>query len=178
MARRRENKTTYEGRSPVDVDYLVETYGDLIFRLAFTYLKSAHDAEDIVQSVFLKLLAKTPSFNDVAHEKAWVIRVTANLCKDALRMRSRRAIPVDAVGDLQDERPQASHGPLSEMSPVTEAVLSLPDKYREAVFLFYYEGYSTHEIGQILGCSDETVRTRLSRARKKIRQYLEGGGHD
>lgn len=171
--------------SASEVERLVDQYADLVLRLAFTYLGQRADAEDMVQTVFLKAMTAAPQFRDEGHEKAWFIRVTANACKDALRARSRRAVPVEYADEVPDREPDGSESAIGgldafpgEASPVTAAVLELAPEYREVIFLYYYEGYSTREIADLLSCSDDVVRTRLSRARKKIRQRLERGDHD
>ena len=145
---------------------LVDTYSDLILRLSYTYLKSTHDGEDIVQNVLLKLLAEERDFDSPAHEKAWVIRTAINACKDELRAFRRRAVPLEEA-----ERIPAPEPPQSD---VLDAVMELPEKYREAVYLFYYEGYSAKEIGALTGRSEAAVNAHLSRGRKKLRTMLGG----
>lgn len=167
------------------LERLIVRYADLVFRLAYTYVGNRVDAEDVVQAVFLKAFTSAPPFNDAQHEKAWLIRVTANAGKDALRARKRRAVPVA----LDERAPDARAASLSEVpgpvtssyeapGPVTEAVLALPPAYREVVFLYYYyEEYSTREIAALTDSSEVAVRARLSRARKKMRVALEGVCH-
>ena len=139
-----------------DAERLVQTYSDLILRLAYTYLKSTHDAEDICQNIFLKLLTGGQTFDSPAHEKAWIIRATANACKDGLE--AAAATPAPAAPD----------------SDVLDAVMALPRKYREAVYLHYYEGYSVREIASLLGQSESAVSAHLSRGRKSLRTTLGG----
>ena len=127
-----------------EAERLVNAYSDLILRLSYTYLKSTHDAEDISQTVFLKLLTGGQAFDSPAHEKAWIIRAAANACKDLLRSAGRRR------------------------------TVALPDKYREAVYLYYYEGYSAREIGALLGRSEAAVNAHLSRGRNRLRTMLGG----
>ena len=115
-----------------DAERLVQTYSDLILRLAYTYLKSTHDAEDICQNIFLKLLTGGQTFDSPAHEKAWIIRATANACKDSLRAAHRRNVGLEAAA--------ATPAPAAPDSDVLDAVMALPRKYREAVYLHYYEG--------------------------------------
>lgn len=182
-----EEDPTRSRRRPLEeIERWVGEYSDDVYRLAFTYLKSAHDADDMVQTVFLKALSKAPNFEDAAHERAWFIRVTANACKDVLRGRSRQARAVGGAQDMAEiadaqARPAAAgaspSAPLAGAvpGPVTEAVLDLPADYREAVFLHYYAGYSTREVASLTESSEVAVRARLSRARKKLRILLEGG---
>ena len=148
-------------------EYLVYTYSDLILRLSYTYLKSTHDAEDICQTVFLKLLTSGQTFASPAHEKAWIIRTTANACKDALRSTfRRRTVALEAAA--------ATAAPEAPDSAVLEAVMALPENYREAVYLHYFEGYSVREIAGLLGRSEAAVTAHLSRGRHKLRITLGG----
>ena len=144
----------------------MRTYSDLILRLAYTYLKSTHDAEDICQNVFLKLLTGGYTFDSAEHEKAWVIRTTANACKDSLRAAHRRCVGLEAVAEAA--------APEVPDSAVLDAVMALPQKYREAVYLHYYEGYSVREIAKLLGRSEAAVSAHLSRGRKSLRTTLGG----
>ena len=145
---------------------LVETYSDLILRLSFTYLKSTYDAEDICQTVFLKLLTTPQDVESPQHETAWIIRAAVYACKDELRAFRRRSVPLDQVAE--------SAAPPVPDSDILEAVAALPEKYREALFLYYYEGYSIREICDLLGQSEAAVTTRLSRGRQKLRVELGG----
>lgn len=154
---------------PIDrteAERLVQTYSDMILRLSWTYLKSTQDAEDICQTVFLKLLTGGTVFDSSEHEKAWIIRATANACKDALRASHRRCVGLEAVAETA-----ASEAP---DSTVLDAVMALPKKYREAVYLYYYEGYSVREIASMLGQSEAAVSAHLSRGRKSLRGTLGG----
>ena len=113
---------------PIDrteAERLVQTYSDMILRLSWTYLKSTQDAEDICQTVFLKLLTGGTVFDSPEHEKAWIIRATANACKDLLRASHRRCVELEAVAETA--------APEAPDSTVLEAVMALPKKYREAV---------------------------------------------
>ena len=150
-----------------EAERLVYTYSDLILRLSYTYLKSTHDAEDICQTVFLKLLTSGQTFASPAHEKAWIIRTTANACKDALRSTfRRRTVALEAAA--------ATAAPEAPDSAVLEAVMALPENYREAVYLHYFEGYSVREIAGLLGRSEAAVTAHLSRGRHKLRTTLGG----
>ena len=150
-----------------EAERLVNTYSDLILRLSYTYLKSTHDAEDICQNVFLKLLTSGQTFDSPAHEKAWIIRTAANACKDVLRSaHRRRTVGLEAAA--------AATAPPAPDSTVLDAVMALPEKYREAVYLHYYEGYSVCEIASLLGRSEAAVTAHLSRGRKSLRITLGG----
>lgn len=150
-----------------EAERLVYTYSDLILRLSYTYLKSTHDAEDICQTVFLKLLTSGQTFASPAHEKAWIIRTTANACKDALRSTfRRRTVALEAAA--------ATAAPEAPDNAVLEAVMELPENYREAVYLHYFEGYSVREIAGLLGRSEAAITAHLSRGRHKLRTTLGG----
>lgn len=151
---------------PREAERLVETYSDLILRLSYTYLKSAQDGEDICQTVLLKLLTGNETFDSPEHERAWVIRTAINCCKDELRAFRRRSVPLEEA-----EEKAAPEPPRLE---VLDAVMALPRKYREAIYLFYYEGYSVEEIGALTGRSGAAVSAHLSRGRKKLKTMLGG----
>ena len=152
-----------------EVERLVETYSDLILRLSYSYLKSTEDAKDICQTVFLKLLEKPRTFASPEHERAWIIRTAANICKDVLKSHWRRpTVDMDAAGDVP--APQAEEGSL------LAAVGLLPPKYRAVIYLYYYEGYAAKEIAQMLGENPATVSTRLNRGRAKLKTMLESEG--
>lgn len=144
---------------------LVHAYSDLILRLSYTYLKSTQDAEDICQDVLMKLVVGNQTFQSAQHEKAWVIRVTANACKDALRLGERRhRAPLDEASQAAAPEPPSDD--------VLDAVMALPQKYREAIYLHYYEGYSIGEIARITGRSIAAVAAHLSRGRAELRADL------
>lgn len=150
-----------------EAERLVDTYSDLIARLSYTYLRSTQDGEDICQGVLLKLLAEDRVFQSREHEKAWVVRTAINACKDELRAFRRKAVPLEEVPETAAPEPPRSD--------VLEAVMALPGKYREAIYLFYYEGYSAKEIAALTGRSEAAVAAHLSRGRKKLRDMLGGG---
>ena len=137
-----------------------------IYRVCFVYLKNRTDTEDMVQNTFLKLMEHPKDFESEAHEKAWIITVAGNLCKDFFRKASRRDAPIEAAFTLGTEDP-----PLDE---TLQAVFSLPTHYRMALYLFYYEGYSTREIAQIMRKKEGTVRSYLHRGRELLKTILGG----
>ena len=157
-------------RDQQEAQRLVDTYSDLILRLSYTYLKSTQDGEDICQTVMLKLLTGDEVFDSPEHEKAWVIRTTVNACKDELRAFRRKAVPLEEAAEAA--------APEVARSDVLDAVMELPDKYREAIYLFYYEGYSAKEIAALTGRSEAAVSAHLSRGRKKLRAMLGGRAYE
>ena len=150
---------------------LANTYADAILRLSYTYLKNTHDAQDICQTVFVKLLMEPREFKSPEHERAYILRMAANACKDLLKSPWRQRSQSLDVG-LEVPAPQAGDG------SVLEAVNQLPPHYRAVIYLFYYEGYQVAEIGQILGIPTATVHTRLARGRTKLKELLGGYGYE
>lgn len=151
------------------VEYLVRTYSDLIARISYTWFKNTADVEDISQTVFLKLLTGRTEFETAGQERAWIIRMTLNACKDLKKSFWRRR-----VGGFEDVPELAVSCPELEDNPVLAAVQSLPLKYRNAIYLHYYEGYQVQEIAQMTGETPNAVSAHLSRGRKKLRGMLGG----
>jgi RNA polymerase sigma-70 factor (ECF subfamily) len=144
--------------------HIINRHEDRVFRTALAVLGNWADAEDIVQETFLRLLTKAPEFASPEHERAWLIKVTVNLCRSRLRSAwFRKTVP------LLDSHPAES----SEDRGLVEAILALPAKYRTVIHLYYYEGYSTGEIGELTGQRAATVRSLLARARQKLKLMME-----
>ncbi|HRX58828.1 MAG TPA: RNA polymerase sigma factor [Eubacteriales bacterium] len=152
-----------------NADALFEAYADMVYRLAFLRTKSAADADDVLQEVFLRVLRAKPDWNDREHQKAWFLKVTINCSKSLLTSAWRRhTVPED-------------ENLLTVMQTTTEVypyVLALPVKYRTVVHLHYYEGYKVAEIAKMLGASENTVKSRLFRARDMLREQLKGEFQD
>lgn len=147
-----------------DVMELFHLYKDDVYRLAVSYTHSVHDAEDVCQTVFLKLMEQsgiTPG-----KEKAWLMQVTANQCRSLLRsVWRKRTEPLDEVAEeILSEQPV--------LQGIWESIRKLKPKYRIVVYLFYYEGYTVKEIADILHISGTAVTTRLSRARQVLEAEL------
>lgn len=148
------------------MEAVVQTYAETLYRLAYTQLRVRADAEDVVQEVFLAYLRRAPNFADSEHERAWLIRVTLNRCRDLLRSAWRRR-----RGEMPDDIPaEMPH----EESELLAAVTALPTRYRAPIHLYYYEGYAIREIAELLGCRPATVGTRLARGRRLLRAALGG----
>ena len=157
-------------RSEEETNRAIERYSDTVRRLCMLHLKNQADTEDIFQTVFLKYVLSTTEFESQAHEKAWFIRVTVNACRDLLRsLLRRRTAPLEDWQDLPAQLPE-------DHSEVLEAVLALPPKYKDVVYLHYYEEYTAPEIARILGRNVNTVYTLLTRAKRLLREAL--GGED
>lgn len=158
-------------RSEQEVNRVIERYSDTVRRLCMIHLKNYADTEDIFQTVFLKYALSSVLFENEEHEKAWFIRVTINSCKDLLKSFFRSH--VTSLDEIMEVPAQMQE----EHREVLEAVLSLPTKNREVVYLHYYEGYTAPEISRILGKNENTVYTLLTRSRKMLRNML-GGDED
>lgn len=149
---------------------LVETYSDRLLRLAYSLLNDLPDAQDVCQEVLLKRLAHPGDFESGEHEKAWLVRVTVNTCKNLRRSPwRRRTVGLDTVAEPAAFQP--------EEGGVLEEVQRLPARDREVLVLYYYMGYDTNEIGALLGLRADAVRARMKRARGKLKQELEGQGY-
>ena len=159
-------------RSEQEVDRAIQRYSDTVRRICLVHLKNYADTEDIFQTVFLKYALTSASFDSCEHEKAWLIRVTLNACKDLLKsvFRSRTV----SLEELVEQPAQLS----ADHREVLEAVLSLPARYRDVVYLHYYEEYTAPEIARILGKNVNTVYTRLTRAKGLLREKLGGDGDE
>lgn len=140
---------------------------DMVYRLCYSFMKNRADTEDMVQETFLKLLASEKVFQSVEHEKAWLIVTASNLCKDSLRKWWRK------WEDIQDPSLGLNQSPF-EVSEVLTAILALPPRDKTVVYMHYYEGYTAVEIAKILHCPQTTVRSRLMRARKRLKKQLGG----
>ena len=151
-------------RSEQEANRAVEQYADTVHRLCMIHLKNYHDAEDIFQTVFLKYVLSSVVFESEEHEKAWFIRVAINTCKDHIKSRFRHSTL--SLEELAEEA--ASIPP--EQHEVLDAVLSLPARYKDVIYLHYYEGYSAAEIGRILDQKENTVYSLLSRGRTLLRK--------
>lgn len=155
-------------REEQDVNRAIDLHGNTVRRICMLHLKNYHDAEDIFQTVFLKYYLSPVGFESLEHEKAWLIRVTVNACKDLLKsfFRSRTVPLSELLSESEDLTPDSSD--------VLEAVLSLPEKYRDVVYLYYYEEYSAVEISRILRKNTNTVYTLLTRAKRLLKEKLGG----
>ena len=158
-------------RSDEDIRSAMGRHADTVRRLCVVHLKSYADTEDVFQTVFVRYARRDEPFESPEHERAWFVRVTINVCRDLLRSPfRRRTVPLDEVLEAVD--PSCGGG--SEAHEVLAAVLALPQKYREVIYLHYYEGYSAPEIARLLGRNVNTVYTNLTRARERLRDALGG----
>ena len=148
--------------------FAFKQFTDTVYRVALHNTANFSDAEDVTQEVFIKLLETNKAFRDSEHLKAWLIRVTINLCRDKMKKSSRETLVENVFPNKPNE----------DKSEVLEAVKALPEKYRNAIFLHYYEGYTAKEIGKIFDAKESTVLSWLSRGRDALRKELDGGFDD
>lgn len=155
-------------KSEEEAGRAIEQYADMVRRICMIHLKNYEDAEDIFQTVFLKYVLRSEPFDSPEHEKAWIIRVTVNACRDLLKSFFRsRTVALDQLIEKPQDMPE-------DHSDILEAVLELPARFRDVVYLHYYEGYSAPEISRILKKNTNTVYTLLARARQLLKTRLEG----
>ena len=149
----------------------VECNRDMVFRVAYTYLRDAADADDVTQDVFYKLLTSEKSFETDAYLRNWLVRVTVNECRSLFRRPWRRVEDIEAYAS-QLQMPSEGH------VRVFTAVMRLPERYRVPLVLHYYGGFSTEEVAKLLRVPGATVRTRLARGRGRLRAMLEDDCYD
>lgn len=143
-----------------------EKYMDTIYRVAYSWTKNSHDANDVTQDVLIQLYKTDKEFESDSHIKNWLIRVTVNQCKMLFRSFWNKTEDLKAYADTLGYEDQS-------YLDLFYAVMKLDKKYRVPLLLFYYEGYATAEVSSILGIPEKTVSTRLSRAKAKLRDYLK-----
>jgi RNA polymerase sigma factor (sigma-70 family) len=161
---------------------LMARFGTKVVRLAYTYVKDRAKAEDIAQDVFIKCFQKLDQFRGDSGIQTWVYRITVNLCKDYLKSWHVRHVFFGTkktnISPITEVTPEAAFMNRSEQRMLSEYVLSLPVKYREVIILHYYEDMSVQDIAQMTELQENTVKTRLRRARLKLRQLYERSEHN
>ena len=149
----------------IQAQIIIERYGNMVFRLALAITKHYDVAQDVYQEVFLRYVKKEPVFENEEHAKAWFLTVCKNCCRNHfMNAFVRRSVPLEEDIPVLKEQDYGMY----------EEVLRLPLKYRMVIHLYYYEGYSTQMIAQLLHKKDATIRTQLKRAREMLKQHLEG----
>ena len=154
-------------RTDREIAEIYARHRDVVYRVCFAYMKNAADTEDAVQDVFYRLIKAGQTFENPEHEKAWLIRTASNVCKNSLRHWWRKRENLDDHENLQNND-------VYETDETLAVVLSLPEKYKTTVYLYYYEGYDSVEISEILRKPQSTVRYFLNEARKLLREKLKG----
>lgn len=159
-----------QAESDREIVRIVETYSDMLMRIALNRVNSIAEAEDVVQSTFERLMKRQPRFENREHEKAWLIKTAIRICIDEARKNARHvSVPLN-------EEIAAAYS--EESFELLDTIRQLPEKDRDAVYLFYYEEYTVREIAKLLGEREGTTRSRLSRARQKLRTIMEGDAYE
>lgn len=155
-------------------------YGEDLKRLIYTYVHDWNETEDLLQEVFLKIYKNLDQFNKNSSLKTWIFRITVNTCKDYLKFRLRQKEKIKRFFNNHNSIPSFNEDPESLMiekdfsSQILTTIFSLSQKYQEIIILFYYYDLSTKEISETLSINESTVRTRLARAREKLKKSLGG----
>lgn len=157
-----EKEKTAQNKS---IEGIYKKYANMIYWVSFAYMKKEADTEDIVSDVFVKLMQKDMRFQSEEHEKAWLLRTAINLCKDNLKHWRRKCADIHEYENLPGENPFGKN-------EILKSVMELPERYKDVVYLYYYEGYSTKEISEILKKPQSTVRVHLHEARKILKGVL------
>lgn len=152
------------------VEEALDRFGDDILRLAYSYMKSREDAEDIVQDVLIRFMQSAKTFSSEEHVKAWLFRVAINLCKDKLKSASRQR----EVALPEGYEVEAASSTNEDESEIIQLIWTLAEKYRSVIHLYYFEEYSTAEIAEILQKKESTVRSLLKRGREKLEKMMKG----
>ena len=153
----------------MDLQQIFERQHRRVYRIAMMMLQNTSDAEDAVQNVFLKFVEKGQEFNDEEHENAWFITVTKNYCKDQLKSTWHKQVDFCEIPETASPQEEADDSLLPY-------IMKLKEKYREVIYLYYYEEYSVKEMARILGRGESTLQTQLSAARGKLKKMLEKEG--
>ena len=146
-----------------DLEQVMDAYGNMLFRLCLVMLKNSTDAEDALQEVMLKYYRKAPVFTDEEHKRAWLLTVAGNQCKDMLRFRAKHPLAEDT--DIYEYK--SSGG---EESGILDALMTLPEKFRLVLILFYVEEYPVKDIAKMIGKTPSAVKMRLQKGRKLLEE--------
>ncbi|MFT4143266.1 MAG: RNA polymerase sigma factor [Mobilitalea sp.] len=151
-------------RTDKEIAEIYNRHVNTIYRICYTYMKNSSDTEDIVQETFIRLIKFGGSYESEEHEKAWLIRTASNLCKDNLKHWWRKRENLEDYQNIQADN--------MKNNDTFDVVMSLPDKYKTVVYLYYYEGYTSVEISKILSKPQSTIRNYLHEARNILRTKL------
>lgn len=143
-----------------NIERIIRVYGNVLFRMCAVMLGNVHDAEDAVQDTVVRYFQKAPSFENAEHEKAWLLRVASNRCRDMLRFRTRH--PQTAIDELHDLAAEQSG------CDILDALMTLPEKFKLVMLLYYVEEYRVEEIARIIGRTPSAVKMRLQKGRKLL----------
>lgn len=151
-----------ENAAEKEIERIMNDYGNILFRICLIMLGNSQDAEDVVQETLMKYLQKAPAFKEKEHEKAWFIKVASNKCKDMLRFRARHmTADIESIHECMQD---------SSDSGILEALMTLPEKFRIILVLYYVEQYKTDEIAKMIGKSSSAVKMRLQKGRRLLKE--------
>lgn len=154
-----------EAKTTKDIENVVDTYGNTLFRLCLVMLGNPHDAEDVLQETFMKYLQKAPDFREKEHEKAWLIKVASNRCRDILRLRDKHVVyDMESIYEFTQD---------SSDSGILDALMTLPEKFKIVLILYYVEQYKTEEIAEMIGKSASAVKMRLQKGRRLLKEVYK-----
>lgn len=148
-----------------EITRLYNQYVNMVYQICFLYLKNKADTEDVVQTTFIKLLSEKKPFENDEHVKAWLIRTASNICKNQLKHWWRKNEELDSLNEI---------GTQDKVDHTLEALLMLPEKYKTVIYMYYYMGYTSEEIAQILKQKHTTIRSLLSRGRERLKKMIGG----
>lgn len=160
-------------RTRESFDAVMRKYADMVYRLAYSRTGSTYDADDILQEVFLRYIKADKTYNDEEHRKAWLLRITVNCTKSYLTSAwNRHTDSEEPDPNIGAEDPALKAA--ETKNDVMNALMSLPEKYRTAIYMFYYEDMTVTQIAKAVGTSETNIKTRLSRGREMLKEKLEG----
>ena len=155
-------------RTDDSAEEIIERYSDLIYRVAYMNVRIKADADDVFQQVWYIFFQKERAFDSEEHRRNWLINVTLKCCKKIYSSyRYKNTVLLEDFPLLEEEMPEKDY-------EVYSAVMSLPEKYRSVIYLYYYENFTAEEIGEMLKTNSSTIRSRLKRGREKLKQQLKG----
>lgn len=155
----------YKRKSEKEIEQAVSLYGNILYRTACVLLGNGHDAQDVLQEVLIRYMTKSPVFDQSSYEKAWLLRVTHNLCRDFLRFRGRHTcLDIEAQVTLAGE---------SADREVLQEIIALPLKWKSVMLLHFVEGYQIKEVASMLGISEDAVKKRLQRGKEALKGSLQ-----
>ena len=163
-------------RASEDFESFYLRHYQAIYRLCYAFMKNPQDAEDCAEDAFVRAIVRDAEFENERHERAWLSTTAMNICKDKLKHWWRQKVSdIDSAPEICDTKAEADEA----LRQIRDQVMELPDKYKEVVWLYYFEGYSTDEIASILARPPSTVRNQLRDARGKLKHLLsDSGGND
>lgn len=154
-------------RTNNEVSEIYDRHVNTVYRVCILYMKNKHDTEDMVQNTFIRLMRDNTKFESFEHEKAWLIRTSTNLCKDFFKSFWRKTVDIDYANEV-------AHNEEFYIDDTIKKVMELPPKYKTALYMYYYEGYSTVEISKILDKNLSTIKGYLHKGRKLLKVEMEG----